>query len=158
MEQLLAGWLSARQVLWLAGGIAGDDTDGHIDDIARFVDATTLVAAVESDSADPNFVPLAENLRRLRALRDPEGKPFAVATLPMPPPLEVGGLRCPASYANFYLGNGCALVPTFGAPQDARALAVLRELLPARDVVGVPSAELVVGLGALHCLSQQEPR
>ena len=157
MERRLADWLGARRVLWLAGGIEGDDTDGHVDDVARFVDAGTVVAVVRDDPADPDFAPLAENLRRLRGMRDADGKPLSVATLPMPPPLSVGGLRCPASYANFVFAKGCALVPTFGAAEDARALAVLRELLPGRDVVGVPSADLVQGLGALHCLSQQEP-
>jgi agmatine deiminase len=143
--------------VWLGDGILGDDTDGHVDDIARFVAPGTVVAAVEEDAVDPNPGPLAENLRRLRAARDRHGKPLAVATLPMPPAVLVDGLRCPASYANFYLANGCALVPTFGVAQDRRALAVLRELLPQRDVVGVPSRDLVQGLGALHCLSQQEP-
>jgi len=157
MERRLADWLGARRVLWLAGGIEGDDTDGHVDDVARFVDAGTAVAVVRDDPADPDHAPLAENLRRLRAMRDAEGKPLSVATLPMPPPLSVGGLRCPASYANFVFANGCVLVPTFGAAEDERALAVLRELLPGRDVVGVPSADLVQGLGALHSLSQQEP-
>jgi agmatine deiminase len=157
MEQRLAEWLGVSQVLWLGEGIAGDDTDGHVDDIARFVDAGTVVAAAEDDPGDPNAAPLAANLRRLRSMRDAAGKPLAVATLPMPPPLHVAGQRCPASYANFYLGNDVALVPTFGAPSDARALAVLRELLPGREVVGVRCDELVYGLGAIHCLSQQEP-
>ena len=157
MEERLAAWLGARQVLWLGDGIAGDDTDGHVDDIARFVDAGTVVAAVEPDVGDANAAPLVANLRRLRGMRDAAGKPLAVATLPMPPPLHVAGQRCPASYANFYLGNGVALVPTFGAPSDARALAVLRELLPGREVIGVRCEDLVYGLGAIHCLSQQEP-
>jgi agmatine deiminase len=157
MEERLAAWLGASQVLWLSHGIAGDDTDGHVDDLARFVDASTVVAAVEEDASDANFAPLAENLRRLRAMRDQDGKPLAVVPLPMPPAHERAGQRCPASYANFYLANGCALVPTFGAPQDARALAVLREVLPGRDVVGVPCGDLVLGLGAIHCLTQQEP-
>ena len=158
MEQRLAAWLGVTQVLWLGDGIAGDDTDGHVDDIARFVDAGTVVAVVEDDPQDANAAPLAANLRRLRSMRDAAGKPLAVATLPMPPPLRVAGQRCPASYANFYLGNGVALVPTFGAPSDARALAILRELLPGREVIGVRCDELVYGLGAIHCLSQQEPR
>jgi agmatine deiminase len=157
MEERLAAWLGVTQVLWLGEGIAGDDTDGHIDDIARFVDAGTVVAAVESDPHDANAAPLAANLRRLRGMRDAAGKPLAVATLPMPPPLHVAGQRCPASYANFYLGNGVALVPTFGASSDERALAVLREVLPGREIVGVRCDELVYGLGAIHCLSQQEP-
>jgi agmatine deiminase len=157
MEQRLRAWLGASEVLWLAGGIAGDDTDGHVDDVARFVDGSTVVAAVEEDPADPNFSPLAENLRRLRRIRDQDGKPLSVVPLPMPPAHRLGRLRCPASYANFYLANGAALVPVFGAPSDDRALAVLREVLPGREVVGVPCSVLVYGLGAIHCLTQQEP-
>jgi agmatine deiminase len=157
LEQVLHDTLGATHVLWLAGGIEGDDTDGHVDDLCRFVDPTTVVAAEEGDPRDPNHAPLAENLRRLRGFCDQDGKPLAVATLPMPPPLRIAGLRCPASYANFYLANGVALVPVFEVPSDARALAVLRELLPGRDVVPIPARELVVGLGAVHCLTQQEP-
>ncbi len=157
MEDVLATFLGATHVLWLGDGIAGDDTDGHIDDLARFVDAGTVVTVVESDPSDANHAPLAENLRRLRGLRDQDGKPLALATLPMPPPLLVDGQRCPASYANFYLANGVALVPVFGAPSDGRALAVLRELLPGREIVGIPCADLVYGLGAVHCMTQQEP-
>lgn len=156
MEERLAAWLGATNVLWLEDGIAGDDTDGHIDDIARFVDTSTVVAVVEEDASDANCAPLAANLRRLRAMRDQDGKPLAVVPLPMPPEHVVAGQRCPASYANFYLANGCALVPTFGVAQDARALAILRELLPGRDVIEVPCGDLVLGLGAIHCLSQQE--
>ena len=157
MERVLADQLGARQVLWLGEGIAGDDTDGHIDDLARFVDAGTVVTVLEEDPADENFAPLQANLARLRAMRDAQGKPFAIATLPMPPPLLVEGQRCPASYANFYLANGLALVPTYAAASDSRALAVLRELLPGREVVGIPCRDLVYGLGAIHCVTQQEP-
>jgi agmatine deiminase len=157
IERVLHETLGATQVLWLAGGIEGDDTDGHVDDLCRFVDPTTVVAAEEGDPRDSNHAPLAENLRRLRAMRDQDGKPLVVATLPMPPALRVAGLRCPASYANFYLANEVALIPVFGVPSDARALAVLRELLPGREVVPIPARELVVGLGAVHCLTQQEP-
>ena len=156
MERRLADWLGARQVVWLADGIAGDDTDGHIDDIARFVSPGTVVA-VTADEGRSDHAVLAGNLARLRSARDAAGKPLAIATLPSPPPVVLGGLRCPASYANFLLVNGAALVPTFEAREDERALAVLRELLPTRDIVPVPARELVLGLGALHCLSQQQP-
>lgn len=157
METRLARWLGARQVLWLGDGIEGDDTDGHVDDIARFVDAGTVVASVSDDPSDPNEKTLADNLVRLRHMRDQDGKPLALATLPMPPAHRIDGQLCPASYANFYLANGVALVPTFGVPADTRALAVLRELLPGREIVGVRCSYLVLGLGAIHCLSQQEP-
>jgi agmatine deiminase len=157
LEQVLHDTLGATNVLWLAEGIEGDDTDGHVDDLCRFVDPTTVVAVEEGDPRDPNHAPLAENLRRLRGMRDQDGRPLAVATLPMPPLLRIAGLRCPASYANFYLANGVALVPVFDVPSDARALAVLRELLPGREVVPIPARELVLGLGAIHCLTQQEP-
>ncbi len=157
MEERLARWLGARAVLWLGEGICGDDTDGHVDDVARFVAPDAIAAALEPDPSDPNHAPLQANWQRLRSLRDPEGKPFRLTPLPMPPPRLANGQRCPASYANFYLANGVALVPTFGAASDARALAVLRECLPDREVVGVPCRELVVGLGSIHCLTQQEP-
>jgi len=157
MERRLAAWLGARRVVWLGGEVAGDDTDGHIDDLARFAAPGVVVAAVEPDPSDANHAPLADNLRRLRAARDACERAFDVVELPMPPPVVWRGERCPASYANFYLANGAALVPVFGAPQDARALAVLRELWPDRDVVPVPARHLVVGLGAVHCLTQQEP-
>jgi agmatine deiminase len=157
MEGRLRSWLGATHVLWLSGGIAGDDTDGHVDDVARFVEAGTVAAAVAEHGDDANTAALAENLRRLRGMRDQEGKPLAVIELPMPPAHTQGGLRCPASYANFYLANGVALVPTYGAESDARALAILREVWSEREVVGIPCEDLVHGLGAVHCLSQQEP-
>jgi agmatine deiminase len=157
MEELLARLLGIRHVLWLGDGIEGDDTDGHIDDLTRFVDPATVVTVIEDDPTDPNHAPLVENLRRLRSLRDQDGKPLAIATLPMPPALRIDGQRCPASYANFYLANGVALVPTFAAASDARALAILRELLPGREVIGIPCSDLVFGLGAIHCMTQQEP-
>jgi agmatine deiminase len=157
MERRLETWLGAKQVLWLGGGIEGDDTDGHVDDVARFVGAATVVAAVEDEPGDSNFTPLAENLRRLRGMRDAAGKPLSVVPLPMPPAHRLRGQRCPASYANFYLANGVALVPIFGTRSDDRALAVLREVLPDREIVAIPCANLVVGLGAIHCLTQQEP-
>jgi len=155
MEERLARWLGARRVVWLERGIAGDDTDGHIDDVARFVAPGVVVAA--RAEAGPDAPLLAENARRLCEAHDANGERLRVVELPMPPTHRVGGDLCPASYANFYLANGAALVPVFDAPSDARALAVLRELLPDREVVGVPCRHLVLGLGAIHCLSQQEP-
>lgn len=157
MEAALVRWLGARRVLWLGDGIAGDDTDGHVDDLTRFVAPGTLVTAIEEDASDENYGPLADNLRRLRTMRDADGRALLIATLPMPPPVVIDGQRCPASYANFYLANGVALVPTFRAASDARALAVLRELLPGRDVVGIDCRDLVYGLGTVHCLTQQVP-
>jgi agmatine deiminase len=149
MDERLARWLGAQRVVWLLGGIEADDTDGHIDDCARFVAPGVVVAARADAGADEPI--LAENRRRLVAAG------LEVHDLPMPPAHRVGGEPCPASYANFYLANGVALVPTFGAASDERALAVLRDVLPGREVAGVPSATLVLGLGAVHCLSQQEP-
>jgi agmatine deiminase len=157
MDARLARWIGAKQVLWLADGIAGDDTDGHIDDFARFVSRDLIVVASEPNRADANHEPLAAARAQLAALRDPQGKHFRIAELPMPPPHLVAAARCPASYANFYFVNGAVLMPTFGAPSDARALAILRELCPEREVVGVAADFLVVGLGTLHCLSQQQP-
>ena len=149
MEARLARWLGARRVVWLEGGIEADDTDGHIDDCARFVAPGVVVAARADTGADQAI--LTENARRLRAAG------LTVVDLPMPPVHRIDGEACPASYANFYLANGAALVPVFGAASDARALAVLRDTLPGREVIGVPCRTLVLGLGAIHCLSQQEP-
>jgi agmatine deiminase len=128
-----------------------------VDDVARFVGPGTVVAALPDAAGSDDRAALEANLGLLRGARDQSGRALEVAVLPMPPPHYVDGQRCPASYANFYLANGVALVPVFGAATDARALAVLRELLPDREVVGIPSATLVLGLGAVHCLSQQEP-
>ena len=157
LERLLAERLGAERVLWLEAGIAGDDTDGHVDDVARFVGPDTVVAAVESDVSDANHRVLAANRERLREMRTASGSPLLVAELPMPGPLHAGGRRLPASHANFLLTNGAALVPVFGGPSDARALAVLRECLPGAEVVGVPAGDLVLGCGAVHCLTQQVP-
>ncbi len=157
MEARLHAFLGARQVIWLDGAVEGDDTDGHVDDLTRFVAPGSVVTVLEEDPGERLFAASLENLRRLRAARDARGKPLCVATLPMPPPLRARGERLPASYANFYLANGVALVPVFGAPSDERALAVLAELLPGRELVPVPARDLVAGLGAVHCLTQQEP-
>jgi agmatine deiminase len=157
MERRLGAWLGARRVVWLGGEIAGDDTDGHVDDLARFVAPGVVVACREDEPADPNRAALADNLRRLREARDADGRALEVIELPMPPPQVWRGERCPASYANFYFANGALLVPVFGAPSDARALAELGGALPGRELVPIPARHLVVGLGAVHCLTQQEP-
>jgi agmatine deiminase len=157
IEQTLRDYLGVRHIVWLGDGIVGDDTDGHIDDLARFVDATTVVTVVEEDPRDANYAALQDNLTRLRAMRDPHGKPVRVVTLPMPAPVEFEAQRLPASYANFYIGNGAVLVPTFGDANDARALSSLRALFPERRVVGIRARELVWGLGAFHCVTQQQP-
>lgn len=158
MEQRLAETLGAQQVVWLESGIEGDDTDGHVDDVTRFVSTHTLVTVVEKDASDVNEKRLRENLRRLREARRPDGGNFDVVPLPMPEAVRsASGVRYPASYANFFLANGLALVPTFGVRTDERALSILGELLSGREVIGVPSRDLVAGLGSVHCLTQQEP-
>ena len=149
--------LGVHTTIWLGPGIEGDDTDGHIDDIARFVAPGRVVCAREADPRDPNHAPLEDCIARLRAARDASGRALEVIDRPMPPPLFAGPDRLPASYANFYIANGAVFVPVFGAPADARALAVLRPFFPGRELVGVPSRALVRGLGAVHCLTQQQP-
>ena len=138
-------------MIWLRNGIAGDDTHGHVDDLARFVNPDTVVIAAEPDRADPNYEPLRENLVQLRKL------PLRVAKLPMPAPLIFNGRRLPASYANFYIANGLVLVPTFNDPNDRIALNTLARLFPDREVIGIHAVELVWGLGTLHCMTQQQP-
>ena len=156
VERAFETWLGIDTVIWLGRGIAGDDTHGHVDDVARFVAPTTVAAAVEPDPADENHAPLADNLRRLRAARV-QGRRLAVATLPMPAPLRFDGRRLPASYLNFYIANDLVLVPTFNDPADRAALGRLAELFPDRAVVGIHAVDLILGLGALHCLTLQEP-
>jgi agmatine deiminase len=157
VEEYLRTYLGVGNILWLGEGIAGDDTDGHVDDLARFVSRDTIVTVIEHDPADDNYWPLAENLERLRAMRDQDGKPFRIETLPMPPPLHYEGQRLPASYANFYIANGAVMVPTFGCPTDQQALATLARLFPNRKVLGFHCLDLVWGLGTIHCLTQQHP-
>jgi agmatine deiminase len=156
-ERVFADYLGVRKVLWLGRGIAGDDTHGHIDDLARFVAPRTVVAVVEDDPADANYQPLRENLERLRGMTDLEGRPLEVVPLPPPPLVTFRGQRLPASYANFYIANSRVLVPTFNDPADCKALGILAELFPRRTVVGIPAVDLVWGLGTLHCLTQQQP-
>jgi agmatine deiminase len=157
LEKIFHDYLGIEQVVWLGRGIVGDDTHGHVDDIARFVSVDTIVTAVESDSRDANHEPLAENLRRLKAARTREGKPFTVVELPLPRPVVFRGQRLPASYANFYIANGTVLVPIFHDPNDRIALNILAELFRDREVIGVHAVDLVWGLGTLHCMTQQQP-
>ena len=156
-EAVCAEFLGVEKLLWLNRGIAGDDTHGHIDDLARFVNETTVVHVVETDPTDVNYRPLQENLDRLRGATDLHGRRLTVVTLPMPRPVVTGGQRLPASYANFYVANGVVIVPTFNDPADRVALGTLADLFPGREVVGVHCGDLVYGLGTLHCLTQQEP-
>jgi agmatine deiminase len=156
-DSLFANYLGIRKVLWLGRGIAGDDTHGHVDDLARFVGPRTVVAAVEKNSADVNYKPLQENLSRLRAMTDQDGKRLEVMPLPMPAPIVFRGQRLPASYANFYIANDRVLVPTFNDPNDRLALGILADLFPDRQAVGIHSVDLIWGLGTLHCLTQQQP-
>ena len=157
-ERVFKTCLGVRKVLWLNRGIAGDDTHGHVDDLARFVNPRTVVVVTEDDPGDANYEPLQENRERLRAMTDLDGRPLEVVALPMPAPLFFDGQRLPASYANFYVANDRVLVPTFNDANDRRALTTLAELFPGREVVGIHAVDLVWGLGTLHCLTQQQPR
>jgi agmatine deiminase len=156
-ERALHDYLGAERVVWLGDGVAGDDTHGHVDDLARFVRPGTLVLAAEDDPHDANYRALAENRERLQGARDAKGRTLEVVPLPMPAPLFFDGVRLPASYLNFYVTNGVVLVPTFDDPQDRLALGLLAELFPGRSVVGIHAVDLVWGFGTVHCLTQQEP-
>jgi agmatine deiminase len=157
LECAFRDFLGIQKVLWLNRGIAGDDTHGHIDDLARFVGPNAVVTVVEENSADANYEPLRENLERLRGMTNMHGESLEVTTLPMPAPHFFAGQRLPASYANFYIANDRVLVPTFNDPNDRRALCILAELFPTRTVVGIHAVDLVWGLGTLHCMTQQQP-
>ncbi len=157
IAQCLLEYLGVTQVLWLEQGIVGDDTDGHIDDLTRFVNPTTLITAVEEDPADANYTVLRENLERLRTFRDTEGRSFRIVELPMPGAIEYQGQRLPASYANFYIANGMVIVPTYRHKNDRLALETLQREFGDRRVIGIDSTELIWGLGSFHCITQQEP-
>ncbi len=157
LEETFADYLGAKKVIWLERGIAGDDTHGHVDDITRFVAPCIVVTAYEPDPTDPNHEPLRDNFRRLTRSTDQSGKSLRVVKLPMPAPVYFEGQRLPASYANFYIANKLVLVPIFGDPNDRIALNTLAELFPAREVVGVYCRDFIWGLGALHCMTQQQP-
>jgi agmatine deiminase len=155
--EIFRKYLGIRKVLWLNRGIAGDDTHGHVDDLTRFVNVTTVVTVVEEDQADPNYAPLQENLARLKKMTDQDSQALRVETLPMPQAIYFDGQRLPASYANFYIANGLVIVPTFNDANDRMALNKLADLFPERKVVGVACRDLVLGLGTLHCMTQQQP-
>ncbi|GIX47681.1 MAG: agmatine deiminase [Candidatus Tectimicrobiota bacterium] len=157
LEGLLHAYLGVRRLIWLGQGLAGDDTDGHVDNIARFVAPATVVCALATDPRDENFAALQDNYRRLQAATDAAGRPLRVVPLPLPAPRYAEDLRLPASYLNFYLANRLVLVPTYDDPQDAVALATLQRLFPERRVLGLPCLPLVWGQGALHCVTQQQP-
>ena len=164
IEKYLNDYLGVQKVLWLGEGIVGDDTDGHIDDIARFVESNVIVCAVEEDPEDANYELLQDNLRRLQKMTDARGRPFEIVTLPMPG--VVGGSstdsrnldRLPASYANFYIANGIVLAPIFDHANDQRALDTLQCVFPDRRVVGINCEPLVWGMGTIHCVTQQQPK
>lgn len=156
-EEVFASYLGATNVIWLGKGIAGDDTNGHVDDVCRFVDERTVVLCQEDNPSDLNHRALAENRERLQGARLSDGSKLEVVLLPMPEPLFYDGWRLPASYANFYIANEQVLVPTFNDPQDRRALGILSELFPHRSVVGIHASDLVWGLGTIHCLTREEP-
>ena len=153
-ERVFRDSLGVRQTIWLGSGCAGDDTHGHVDDIARFVGPDTIVLTVENDPADANYATSLDNLERLERL---EGRNLRIVKLPFPRPIVMDGQRLPASYANFYIANGVVLVPTFNDGRDREALQILAACFPDRDVVGIHAVDLVWGLGTLHCLTQQEP-
>jgi agmatine deiminase len=163
IEQYLKEFLGAEKVLWLGEGIVGDDTDGHVDDLARFVSANTIVAAIEDDPADPNYEILQDNLKRLHGMSDATGRPFEIVTLPMPGIVTGANTgsrnldRLPASYANFYIANNVVLSPVFGHANDARALKTLQAVFSDRQVIGINCEPMVWGMGTIHCATQQQP-
>jgi agmatine deiminase len=158
IEEGLRRYLGASQIIWLGGGIAGDDTHGHVDDVCRFVGPQTVVLCNEDNPADENYRPLHENRERLQGTRLQDGSKLEIVPLPMPSPLYFEGQRLPASYANFYVANAAVLVPMFNDPKDRIALGTLADLFPDHTVVGIHAVDLVWGLGTIHCLTQQEPR
>jgi agmatine deiminase len=157
IEARLRDFLGVQKILWLGEGIVGDDTDGHIDDISRFVAVDTILTAVEDDPEDENYPMLQENLRRLQLMTDLDGRPLTILPLPMPPPVVYEGQRLPASYANFYIANRVVLVPFYNHPNDQRAAAIIQGCFPTRRVVGIDCTDIIWGLGAWHCLTQQVP-
>lgn len=158
IEKKLRDKLGVTKILWLGDGIEGDDTDGHVDDITRFIGPSTVITAVEEDEHDPNFEPLQHNLDRLHTMRLAGGEPVHVLTLPMPTRIMREGQRLPASYANFYIANSVVLLPVFNERNDSWAVSALHEAFPERRIVPIDCRELIWGLGAFHCLTQQQPQ
>jgi len=156
-EKAFADYLGASNTIWLGRGIVGDDTHGHVDDLTRFVSKNTVITMVEPNTKDANHAPLAANLRRLQSARDQDGKQLTVVEIPMPQPVVFEGRRLPASYANFYIANGCILAPIFNRPNDRVALNILAQAFPDREIVPIYSGDFIWGLGAMHCMTQQQP-
>tara|TARA_R110000868_G_scaffold37111_10_gene131534 strand:- start:19956 stop:21050 length:1095 start_codon:yes stop_codon:yes gene_type:complete len=157
IEEYLKNYYGVTNILWLGDGILGDDTDGHIDDLTRFVNEDTVVTVVEEDESDENHIPLTENLELLKSLKLEDGSPINIIELTMPKARYYQGQRLPMSYANFYIANKYVIAPVFGDPNDEKALEILQACFPTRKVVGIDSSDLIWGLGSFHCLSQQEP-
>jgi agmatine deiminase len=157
IEEYLYNYYGVTHILWLGDGIVGDDTDGHIDDLTRFVNEDTVVTIVESNRQDENYQILQDNLKELKSLRLESGKQMNIVELPMPAPVIYDNQRLPASYANFYICNKYVVVPTFRDKHDDRALDILQQCFPTRKVIGLDSTDIIWGLGSFHCLSQQEP-
>jgi len=157
IERYLQDYLGVTHILWLGDGIEGDDTDGHVDDLTRFVNPTTVVTVVSDDPKDNDYRPLQENLERLATMTDQDGRALNVVTLPMPRPMYEGDQRLPASYANFYVANGAILMPAYDEERDPIAVATLGECFPDREIISIPCTDLIWGLGAIHCLTQQWP-
>jgi agmatine deiminase len=150
-------YYGVEQVLWLGDGIEGDDTDGHIDDLTRFINEDTVVTVVEHNKSDANYLPLKENLKALGKFRLINGKQLNIVEIPMPQPMYYEGQRLPVSYANFYFANAGVMVPVYRCKQDDKAITILESVIKDRPVVDLDSVEIIWGLGSWHCLSQQEP-
>jgi agmatine deiminase len=157
LEKKLKDYLGVKHIVWLKDGIVGDDTDGHIDDLSRFVNARTIVTAVEDNPRDENYSILKDNWHALKASCDQDDRPWNLVKLPMPEKIASAGIRLPASYANFYIANKVILLPVYDCKADKKAISILQDLFPKRDIVPIPSRDLVYGLGSVHCVSQQEP-
>jgi agmatine deiminase len=157
IEEYLRAYYGVEQVLWVDEGIVGDDTDGHIDDTVRFVNEDTVLTVIETNRSDENYSLLQHNLKQLKAMRLSSGKQLNIVEIPMPEPLSYEGQRLPCSYANFYIANQSVIVPVFNSKNDDKALQLIEECFPGRQVIGIDSTDIIWGLGSFHCLSQQEP-